>query len=1320
MIASRIVFDRKAAFITALILILFSAVVLAAVFSVVGNSLSYPSGNQTQNQTGTPIAQNSSASNVSAASISSSLSKSPILSNNSAFFLSSQIPISWNNPMNLTLFSITGVTGTAYVRCSIGDYYSDGNWYADPDGVVNYTGGVITQSVPASYGSRADEQVEITPEINLVDFIPAFKGTEQIAYTETDAGLNLLYFTNDQAFYSPQPISNQYEINYSVFTYEWTALENAMVGNDSKYLGVPSDMSGPLKELAESITANATTSYDKAEALESYLRSNYEYSFNYTAPQNGTDPVIWFLFHDKEGVCIQFNSAFVLLARSVGLPARLVVGFLVDPLAQYQTVKASQAHAYSEVFFDNLGWVTFDATGSTNRGNLDSDSATTMNPGASNSSGMAIQLPLGPVKLTYDPLFIIYGVTGTNYTRDAVGEEYINGTWYSNSSNIMSYDGEEITPSVEPEPQLLALSNLITNPLDTNVTILQTAPMQISGYLFSQGNDEKVTISPLVPMKNSIETFEYTHLVQMISNATTALYYDVDSQIFDTTTAVSGEYAVSFNTYTFDPSVLDIATVPAGTGHLDVPASIAQDLGAMAANVTSNASTPYEKVVAIEDYLKSNYVYSLNMTSPQNGTDPVIWFLFHDKEGDSIDFNSAFVLMARTLGIPARIVEGYAINPNYPVQTVLAKDACAYSEVLFDNLGWVSFDATPTENAQMEYNGTNQPGAIQTSTNITSCDPVGLAGKSFGVNGTVMDENGLPVSGLNVIINLTPNGSASGFEVGEGNVINGTFNIICRVPVNRTLGQYQVIAQTMGNGVYNGSRSDPSIIIESETIIAVWAPQEGVIGSNFTIKGQLIQKENSQVLADMPLEVVCGNQTFDLITDGNGCFSTNTSLGVFGSNNITVSFVGQQYYLNSTATRTIMVPRFSIIPLSQNLIRGESNLLMCRLMAHVTPVGNESLQVMFNSTEVGNGITDKAGYLTLLYNVPKGYPLGNITLGYTFEPYNVASNQIVTVMAKTSIQASQSLWNPLQITAELVDDEGQPIVNQPLVATTNVSKANYTGFTDGAGSVSFQLGVPELNQSGGVSYVVKFNGSSLFLPSTANGTIAIVSTTAAETDSLLAGAIAGAVGLSMALVVFRRRSKRKGSMLGPLAPVAKAEDKDGEKGASPWSFEISFPKINPSLPNTWGVGEAMEVTIRSTGAETDRASMVIDDGPEEKIETGRGVFSRELLLGKGDHLLSIHVDGKKVKEVPVRVVDYKEEIVRVYNEYFSSIKGQVPGVGEEMTPREFEEVAKRNLGVEKHAALDNVVSIFEVANYSLHPIARSDYAGMYLSLVELR
>jgi transglutaminase-like putative cysteine protease len=119
-----------------------------------------------------------------------------------------------------------------------------------------------------------------------------------------------------------------------------------------------------IRELALSVTQSAAGYYGKVKAIESYLKSDYLYSLKPGIAADG-DQLHHFLFESKKGYCSYFAFAMALMCRSLGIPARVAVGFAVDPkmeILNFYEVRAFQAHAWVEVFFGDLGWIEFDPT----------------------------------------------------------------------------------------------------------------------------------------------------------------------------------------------------------------------------------------------------------------------------------------------------------------------------------------------------------------------------------------------------------------------------------------------------------------------------------------------------------------------------------------------------------------------------------------------------------------------------------------------------------------------------------------------------------------------------------------------------------------------------------------------------------------------------------------------------------------------------------------------------------------------------------------------------------------------------------------------
>jgi transglutaminase-like putative cysteine protease len=131
-----------------------------------------------------------------------------------------------------------------------------------------------------------------------------------------------------------------------------------------RYLQLP-NVPDRVLELARNVTAGAPTTYDKILALESWMSEHTTYSLDAPPLRPGADAVDQFLFVDKQGFCEQIGSSLVVMLRSLGIPARLVIGYTPgerNPFTGLYDVKASDAHSWAEVYFPGVGWQGFDPT----------------------------------------------------------------------------------------------------------------------------------------------------------------------------------------------------------------------------------------------------------------------------------------------------------------------------------------------------------------------------------------------------------------------------------------------------------------------------------------------------------------------------------------------------------------------------------------------------------------------------------------------------------------------------------------------------------------------------------------------------------------------------------------------------------------------------------------------------------------------------------------------------------------------------------------------------------------------------------------------
>jgi hypothetical protein len=133
------------------------------------------------------------------------------------------------------------------------------------------------------------------------------------------------------------------------------------------YLQLPPNLDPNIKIFAQHLTANANNMYDKAVALESYLHNNYVYDANISLPP-GQEGVSWFLFRSNHrGFCNYFATAMAIMARELGMPARVVAGYTngkLDVKQQQWVIHGSDAHSWVQIYFAGYGWVNFEPSAS--------------------------------------------------------------------------------------------------------------------------------------------------------------------------------------------------------------------------------------------------------------------------------------------------------------------------------------------------------------------------------------------------------------------------------------------------------------------------------------------------------------------------------------------------------------------------------------------------------------------------------------------------------------------------------------------------------------------------------------------------------------------------------------------------------------------------------------------------------------------------------------------------------------------------------------------------------------------------------------------
>lgn len=179
------------------------------------------------------------------------------------------------------------------------------------------------------------------------------KGTELGAFDLFGASIPSSTYWVD----SLQPLGSEAELQQAGQDYpDWIR---------DRYLQLPDSVPERVIALARDLTVNEATPYDRAIAIEAYLRK-IPYSLELPPPPNDQDLADYFLFGVQKGYCDYYATTMVVLARAAGIPARLVTGYIggfYDQELDAYLVTADLAHSWVEVYFPDYGWIMFEPTG---------------------------------------------------------------------------------------------------------------------------------------------------------------------------------------------------------------------------------------------------------------------------------------------------------------------------------------------------------------------------------------------------------------------------------------------------------------------------------------------------------------------------------------------------------------------------------------------------------------------------------------------------------------------------------------------------------------------------------------------------------------------------------------------------------------------------------------------------------------------------------------------------------------------------------------------------------------------------------------------
>lgn len=247
-------------------------------------------------------------------------------------------------------------------------YTFDGQTWSPDDSQSSRTTDFWPQLAPATTGQY---DVRIQAEGLRDQLLPA-------PVDPRTASASLLYDDDADAIYGDRALARGDEYTLTVRQRDlapetiaagWTEMWPDAAWGGALDLPVTSHMSD-VQRVASEVTADAGSPYEIALALQNYLRDTSRFAYSLDVPEPVTDDAVWDFLNDRSGYCVQFATAMTIMARSVGLPTRMSVGFLEGDVSRdgEGVVRGKDAHAWPEVYLGDVGWVRFEPTPSVQTG----------------------------------------------------------------------------------------------------------------------------------------------------------------------------------------------------------------------------------------------------------------------------------------------------------------------------------------------------------------------------------------------------------------------------------------------------------------------------------------------------------------------------------------------------------------------------------------------------------------------------------------------------------------------------------------------------------------------------------------------------------------------------------------------------------------------------------------------------------------------------------------------------------------------------------------------------------------------------------------
>ena len=265
-----------------------------------------------------------------------------------------------------------------YWRSRVFERYSDGQWSPSADLRITDRSPPVQILMNSEVSGAARQRIQQRFTVGTASS-RIFYAAPQPESIDRDGRIDLIYTDRPDNTSMNVSVLRPLKVLRRGDTYQATSLISTATANQLRragtnypawvtganlYIGVPNTR---VWELARQIVeeAEAGNPYDRAKAIETWLRNNIAYNETVSAPPRNVDTVEWVLFDVREGYCTYYATSMIVMLRHLGIPARLAAGFSqgsFDTDAGHFVVREREAHTWVEAYFPGYGWIEFEPT----------------------------------------------------------------------------------------------------------------------------------------------------------------------------------------------------------------------------------------------------------------------------------------------------------------------------------------------------------------------------------------------------------------------------------------------------------------------------------------------------------------------------------------------------------------------------------------------------------------------------------------------------------------------------------------------------------------------------------------------------------------------------------------------------------------------------------------------------------------------------------------------------------------------------------------------------------------------------------------------